>query len=107
MNLIRVLLMLAALCVTQGRAATSLQQVSDLNPGPVGSFPSNITVYANSLYFSAYTLSTGRELWKYDGTNITLVADINETQDDIGSGVKEGNDSLPSWLTPYDGWLFF
>lgn len=88
-------------------AAGELRRLADLNPGPVGSFPSNITVFADSVYFGAYTLETGRELFKYDGTNITLVADINETADDIGSGTMEGNDSLPSWLTPFNGALYF
>jgi ELWxxDGT repeat protein len=84
-----------------------LRLLADLNPGAVGSFPSNITVFANSVYFGAYTLETGRELFRYDGTNITLVADINETKDDMGGGVMEGNDSLPSWLTPFNGALYF
>ena len=101
------LMVLAWVIVIGARGAANVQRIADLNPGVVGSFPSNITVFANSLYFGAYTLATGRELWKYDGTNVTLVMDINETQDDIGSGVKEGNDSLPSWLTPLNDWLYF
>jgi ELWxxDGT repeat protein len=88
-------------------AAGQLQRIADLNPGAVGSYPSNITVFANNVYFSAYTLETGNELFKYDGTNITLVADINETKDDIGSGTMEGNESLPTWLTSFNGDLYF
>jgi ELWxxDGT repeat protein len=41
------------------------------------------------------------------GTTVTLVADINETKDDIGSGVMEGNDSLPAWLTAFNAALCF
>src|ERR1051325_6051088 len=87
--------------------ASGAQLIVDLNPGATGSFPSNLTVHANALFFSAYTMTTGRELWKTDGTNITLVADINETKDDLGGGIFEGNDSLPSWLTEFNGALFF
>ncbi len=88
-------------------AATGARLLADLNPGAVGSYPSNFSSFGGTLYFSAYTLSTGTELWKYDGTNITLAADINPTADDIGFGIKEGNDSIPDWLTEFDGQLFF
>src|SRR5687768_10934787 len=54
-------------------AASGPALISDLNPGSTGSFPSNLTASANFLFFDAYTLDTGRELWKTDGTNITLV----------------------------------
>jgi ELWxxDGT repeat protein len=91
----------------QTRGATNFERLADLNPGSVGSFPSNFTAYAGNLYFSAYTLSTGRELWKYDGTNVTLVADIDETKDVLLDGTVAGNDSLPSFLTVFDGLLFF
>lgn len=97
---------LIALC-GRALAATSAVMVADLNPGPNGSYPSNLTVFAQKLYFNAYTLDTGRELWKSDGTNVTLVADINETKDDIGFGTFEGNDSLPAWLTGYNSALYF
>jgi ELWxxDGT repeat protein len=91
-------------------AATPLYtatKISDLNPGTAGSYPSNITVFAKNVFFSAYTLSTGVELWRYNGTNISLVKDINETADDIGGGIMEGNDSIPSWLTPWGNFLYF
>ena len=82
------------------------RRLADLNPGSVGSFPSNFTTFSGQLFFSAYTLSTGRELWRYDGTNVTLVADINPTADDLG-GVFEGNDSLPTGFRSFDGGLYF
>jgi ELWxxDGT repeat protein len=100
-------LLIIAIATIQTFAAGQLQRLADLNPGSVGSFPSNITVFANSVYFGGYTLETGRELFKYDGTNVTLAADINDTKDDLGGGTLEGNDSLPSWLTPFNGWLYF
>src|SRR5258708_5834194 len=84
------------------RLAGQARLVDDLNPGASGSFPSNLTVFGGLLYFSAYTPNTGRELWRTDGTNIVLVADINDTHTDLGGGVFVGNDSLPSWLTPFD-----
>lgn len=93
--------------LSQVAAATGATLISDLNSGSTGSFPSNLTASANTLFFNAYTLDTGRELFKTDGTNITLVADINETKDDIGFGVLEGNDSLPAWLTTFNGALYF
>lgn len=90
-----------------GANASTAQLVTDLNPGATGSYPSNFTTFQNSLFFSAYTLNTGIELWRFDGTNVTLVSDINPTADDIGFGVLEGNDSLPAWLTPWGDRLFF
>src|SRR3954462_4940815 len=103
----KVFRVLTVFILSAATIAGELHRVADLNPGPVGSFPSNLTVFANAVYFNAYTLATGHELYKYDGTNITLVADINETQDDVGTGTKEGNDSLPAWLTPFNNGLFF
>lgn len=82
-------------------------RVADLNPGPVGSFPSNMTVFGGGLYFSAYTFPIGRELWRYDGHSIALATNINDTADDIGGGLLEGNDSVPQWLTPFEGALYF
>jgi ELWxxDGT repeat protein len=93
--------------VTQISAATGARQLADLNPGAGGSYPSNFTAFGGALYFSAYTLSNGFELWRYDGNSVTLAADINPTIDDIGFGVKEGNDSVPSWLTIFGGQLYF
>ena len=88
-------------------AGAELRRVADLNPGSVGSFPSNITVFADAVLFGAYTQATGVEPWRYDGTNIMLVRDINNTTDDIGFGVKEGNDSFPAWLTILNEKLYF
>lgn len=87
--------------------AQGARLIADLNPGPVGSYPSNFTTFAGSLYFGAYTQATGFELFKFDGTNVSLVADINPTVDDIGFGVLEGNDSIPDWFTEMEGVLYF
>jgi ELWxxDGT repeat protein len=66
-----------------------------------------MTGFATTVCFSAYTLETGRELWKYDGTNIFLAADINNTTHDLGGGIIEGNSSNPDWLTLFNGKLYF
>jgi ELWxxDGT repeat protein len=87
--------------------AAGARLVTDLNPGSAGSYPSNFTSLGNILYFSAYTQSNGFELFRFDGTSVTLAADINPTFDDIGFGVLEGNDSFPAGLTPWNGTLFF
>jgi ELWxxDGT repeat protein len=83
------------------------RRVADLNPGGNGSFPSNLTVFADSLYFSAYTTNTGRELWRYGGAGITLVSNINDTMRDIGFGIRIGNDSVPTDLKEFNGKLYF
>jgi ELWxxDGT repeat protein len=86
---------------------SSAHQIADLNPGSDGSYPSNFTAVANAVYFSAYTFDTGRELWKYDGANVSLAADINNTSHDVGGGLLEGNSSNPNSLTVFDGKLYF
>jgi ELWxxDGT repeat protein len=83
------------------------RQVADLNPGGAGSYPTNLTAYAGSLYFSAATPSVGRELWSYNGTNISLVTNINDQVTDVGGGVFVGNDSSPGWLRVFNGALYF
>lgn len=87
--------------------ASTVTRLADLSPGASGSYPSNFTGFSNQVLFSAYTQVTGFELWKYDGNSVSLVADINPTVDDLGFGVKEGNDSVPSWLTPFKTDLYF
>jgi ELWxxDGT repeat protein len=79
--------------------------VADIEPGslfggiPLSSSPTNLKAVGNMLYFSAQTLSTGRELWKTDGTasGTARVADIKG-----GS-----NGSYPSTVTAVGRDLFF
>ena len=56
--------------------------VADIDAGDDGSYPDNLFEFEGKLYFSAYYYdplggNDGRELFAYDGVNITLVADIN------------------------------
>ena len=44
--------------------------------GSDGSFPANLTVLGDSLYFRAEVASSGEELWRTDGTSTALFADI-------------------------------
>jgi ELWxxDGT repeat protein len=97
----------AGLLPAPAQSQPVVRQVADLNPGPNGSFPSNLTVFGSALCFSAYTTDTGRELWKYDGAGITLVSNINDTLQDLGSGVFIGNDSVPTGFTEFRGALYF
>lgn len=106
-HIVMVFAVLSSVGGTAVAQLTAVGRVADLNPGSAGSYPTNLTLFVNDLLFSAYTVDTGTELWNYDGTNITLVADINNTTSDIGFGTIVGNSSFPSWLTPFDGMLCF
>ncbi|MFT5166520.1 MAG: ELWxxDGT repeat protein [Saprospiraceae bacterium] len=75
-------------------ATDELLLTEDLNPG--GSLPQYLTVYDNKLYFSAFTDDYSRELWEYNDTSISIVADIY-------SGVP---DSDPEDLTIFNGKLY-
>src|SRR5688572_26099096 len=106
MNRLLLAALVGVISLASASAATGARRLADLNPGPVGSYPSNFTSFGGSVYFSAYSLATGIELWRSDGTSVSLAANINPTADDIGFGVKEGNDSLPSWMTQFGGQLY-
>jgi ELWxxDGT repeat protein len=79
--------------------------VRDIVPGLQGSFPDNLTVFNDKLYFSAFTSSSGQELWVSDGTaaGTQLVKDINPVS--VGSfGVGS---SSPRDFFVFNGKLFF
>ncbi len=96
-------------CLQPARAGSTqtVSRVADLNPGPDGSYPTNLYVANGLLFMSAYTPATGWELWKYDGTNLSLVKDINDTVTDLGGGVVVGNSSYPSNFCEYGQKLYF
>jgi ELWxxDGT repeat protein len=64
-----------------------------------GSSPENFAVFNGQLYFSAYDGVHGRELWRFDGANAFLAADI------LPGG--QYSSSNPSGLTVYNGKLYF
>lgn len=65
--------------------STSLQLETPVLVNGAGEDPKHLTAIAGKLYFSA-TSELGRELWVADGTNSSLVADINP-----GSGSSSPN----------------
>ncbi len=69
---------------------------------PSSSDPSHLVPHEGTLYFSAYTPDSGRELWKSDGTaeGTVMVADI-AGQPDGATG------SFPTALTSTPGGLLF
>lgn len=60
--------------VYDGTDATMIE----INPSG-GSYPGSFTVFNELLYFGAYTPALGTELYQFDGTDVSLVADINPT----------------------------
>jgi len=70
-------------------------KVTSINPG--GASPENLAVHNGALYFSAYEPDHGRELWRYDGYAVELVADI----------VPGPSSSNPSGMTSYGNGLYF
>ncbi len=81
--------------------------VIELVPGPTSPFvvtasgdmlaiPPSMSSANGTLYFAAHTLTTGREVWKYDGTTATVV--------DLVPG---GGSSAPSYLTSVGSALYF
>lgn len=83
------------------QAGTSL--VMNLNPNFSGSsYPSNFTVFNGELYFTADDGVHGRELFKTDGTTITLVKDIN-----VGSGSSSNHSDNMMAMLEENGFLYF
>lgn len=86
------------LFVTNGTQAGT-QLVSNINPSfGASSTPENLTVYSNELYFSAFTSTNGRELYKTNGTTVTLVKDI-------AAGTEDGIQN--SAFIELNGFLYF
>jgi ELWxxDGT repeat protein len=84
--------------------------VKDINPGsttsePVGLGWNDWMINGNgTLYFYANEITTGRELWKSDGTTVgtVLVKDINS-----GSASSVGTGSYAPWMRYSNGELYF
>ena len=78
----------------------AVELVADIRPGQTGSnLFSDWVVFNDEMYFSADDGSSGRELWKTDGT-----AAGTTRLKDIASGEAS---SSPSWMTEYNGELYF
>jgi ELWxxDGT repeat protein len=79
-------LFFAATDPTSGRElwktdGTTTSRVADIRPGvfqfsPGSSYPEDLTAVGNTLFFTANDGSSGRELWKTDGTTTSRVANI-------------------------------
>ena len=83
---------------------TTTTMVKDINTnGANESHPQNFFALGDYLYFSADDGTHGYELWRTNGTAVgtTLVENINET------GTGGVNDSSPSNLTAFGGYLYF
>jgi ELWxxDGT repeat protein len=78
--------------------AQIVEKVAIINPAG-NSYPSGFSQMNNILYFSAFTDTHGRELWRSDGTETGtyMVKDIH-----TGTG-----DSSPAWMTEFNGKLYF
>lgn len=84
--------------------------VADINQNPYipdidpvhHSWPAGLTVHEGVLYFTADDGVHGRELWSFDGTAATLVADIHPGKDgSYPAGLRSWNGAL--WFAADDG----
>lgn len=80
--LLTLLLLLAITTCWTIKASAQSQtayQVADINPGAPAGSPGRMIVYDDTLYFAASGAGSGIELWRCDGTNTTMLADMNPT----------------------------
>ena len=89
----------ALLVSSAGAMADDPVRLSDVHSATAGSSPANLTAVGSTLFFTADNGSSGRELWKSDGTpaGTVQVADIN-----LGPA-----GSNPGGLTNLAGTLYF
>jgi ELWxxDGT repeat protein len=75
------------------------QLISDIYPGPTGSYPQNFFQYQGKLFFQATDSLHGAELWVTDGTSggTTLLGDLNPGP----------NGSYPGFFIQYHADLYF
>jgi ELWxxDGT repeat protein len=76
----------------------NIELIKDINTGAGDSYPCQMALFNNKLYFSAFNASTGRELYSCDaGGNVTLVYDLKP-------GTANSN---PRNLTVFKNELYF
>lgn len=99
---IRVILF-ATLPLSQSMA-DDLVRVKDINPGPGYSSPSNFVRRGDFVYFAALTTTSGRELWRTNGTEAgtTLVKDLT-----AGTGSGFNSDEASFSFGMMGGNLYF
>jgi ELWxxDGT repeat protein len=73
---------------------------ADLMPGATGSSISAMRAHGGNLFFAANNGGgAGKELWKTDGTSVTLVKDINPSGDSGIGGMTPSGNYLYFWAT--------
>lgn len=82
-------------------AVNTVNLVADINPGNVGSNPTALMVANNKLYFVATDTSYGKELYEYDGNNVTRLTDVNPGP---AQGVYTSDHSFPTY---FNGKIYF
>lgn len=75
--------------------------VSDIYPGFIGSNPTALMVANNKLYFVASDSLYGKELYEYDGINVSRLTDINPGP---AQGVYTSDQSYPTF---FNGKIYF
>lgn len=75
--------------------------ISDINPGWLASNPTALMVANNKLYFVATEPVYGKELYEYDGVNVTRLTDVNPGP---AQGLYTSDQSFPTY---YNGKIYF
>lgn len=76
-------------------ATNTTALVADINPGYLPSNPTALMVANGKLYFVAGETQYGRELYEFDGSNVTRLTDINPGP---AQGVYTSDHSFPVWF---------
>ncbi len=71
----------------------------EINPGIMNGNPTGFCIYAGNLYFRGFDAIAGYELWKFDGTGVSMIADIWPG--------PHTNNSTPNNLVVMGGVLYF
>ena len=88
------MIVLALAALAAARAGETVVRVTDIAPGPGGSYPSFLTQFRQQLYFRASPGNGATELWRFDGTNAARAATLPPN-------------ASPSTLVEFNGSLYF